>query len=1195
MTRRWLRRIGWLLLGLAVLWALWCALAWWALPPLLKTQAEARLSAELGRAVTIGRIRIDPNALSLEVDDLAVAAVEPGRPAQLLLPRFFIDLGAASLWRRAVVIDRLEIDRLQITLLRRGRWQLDIDDLIKRWLAPAPQPSQSSLPRLVLRGVQIRDAQLVLDDQVARTSHRIDALDFSLPELSTLPGDADRPIAASLALRLDGSAVRVAGDGTPWASPRRADWKIEIDAFDLARIAADIDPILPLRLRSGRLSASLGVHLMQTPGAEPALDLQGQVGVAGLALQYPDGAPALGWRDLGVQIASVQPLARRVRLQQVKVDGLTVPVVRDRAGTLNLAALAGGGAAPTSPPGAPWQIDVDELRFDGATVGWRDATTSPAAALDLAATQVRLEQLRWPMAEPVRVQASAQLRHAGGQAAGRVEVDGEAGLDRAALKFTLDAIALPALRLYAAQWVKPTIDAGSAAAKGQIDWSASSGLRLAQTDATLEGVSIGGAGWRQLAVQGLALDFGARQAKAASVRLVDPRFALARDREGRFDLDRWLAPAAAPKAEAAAPKPSSRAAAKPAPWQAQIDRIELAGGRIEFNDALAGAAPDAPLKIRADDLTLRARNLRWPMPRGAPAVRLHAGSSLSVAAGPGGAKGTGRWTLDGNLKLAPLGFGGRLQVERLPLAALSGYAPLPPDLRLVDAAAGWRGTLAVQESKQGWQASVAGDAQIDDLRVAERGADAATGADLLRWRTLAADGLKLHLAPHERPQVAIGELSLAGVDAHLVVSPQGRLNLATVAATGAAPPAPAEPSPAPAPGSAQPRWPFDLEIGSTRLVDARIDFEDHFIRPNYRAELSALNGQLGKFSSDSSEMAPIVLGGTVAGSGKLQVSGELNPTAHPLALNLRARATDIDLPPLSPYSGKYAGYGISGGKLSVDLAYRIDPDGRLQATNRVVLDRLTFGEPVESPDAIKLPVRFIVSLLQDRNGVIDFELPISGSIDSPDFSVGPVIFDLLLKKLGQAVASPFAAITGSDADHPGVIEFVPGSTAFAPSAAAALDKLAAALADRPALTLDVTGSAAPAVDRDAWRRAELDSRIAALAHPGASAANAAPPEGEARERALRRLYRETPLPDKPRNLIGLAKDIPPEQMRALLLAAIPAGDDVMRELALQRALAVRAALIARGLAAERLFVAQPEVAGDSAGAAPQARLTLVAK
>src|SRR5574337_303403 len=626
MTMRWLRRAGWLLLGLAVVWGLWCALAWWALPPVLKTQAQARLSAALGRAVTIGRVRIDPNALALEVDDLVVAAAEPGRPAQLSLPRFFVDFGAASLWRRAVVIDRLELDGLRIEVLRRGTWQLDIDDLFQRWHSPAPHSADEALPRLVLRGARIRDATLVLDDPAARTSHRIDALDFSLPELSTLPGDADRAIGASLALRLDGAAVRITSDGTPWASPRRADWKIAIDGLDLTRLATDIDAEMPLRLRSGRLSAALAVHLTQTPDAEPALDLQGDASVADLALQYPNGAAALGWHALRVQVGSVQPLARRVHLAQLSVDGLTLPIVRDRAGALNFESLRRGGAAPAAAPGTPWQVDVDEVRFDGATVGWRDATTSPAAAFDLAVEQLKLQRLRWPMAAPAAVQASARLRQAGSREVGRIAIDGDAGLDRAALKFTLDAIALPAFQPYAGAWLKPAIGAGSAAAHGQVEWSASGGLRLALTDAQVDQLAIGDAGWRRLALQGLTLDQGARQAKLASLHLIEPRFALARDREGRLNLDRWIRPAGPPQrvpaVHAAPGSPAARAAAKPSPWQWQIEQVQLAGGHVEFDDALAGTG--APLKVRADDLVFGARLLRWPLPHAAPAARLHA-------------------------------------------------------------------------------------------------------------------------------------------------------------------------------------------------------------------------------------------------------------------------------------------------------------------------------------------------------------------------------------------------------------------------------------------------------------------------------------------------------------------------------------------------------------------------------------------
>ncbi len=74
---------------------------------------------------------------------------------------------------------------------------------------------------------------------------------------------------------------------------------------------------------------------------------------------------------------------------------------------------------------------------------------------------------------------------------------------------------------------------------------------------------------------------------------------------------------------------------------------------------------------------------------------------------------------------------------------------------------------------------------------------------------------------------------------------------------------------------------------------------------------------------------------------------------------------------------KYAGHSIERGKLSVDVTYKVLPNGQLTAGNRIVLNQLTFGEPVAgAPNS--LPVRLAAALLADRRGVIDLDLPISG-------------------------------------------------------------------------------------------------------------------------------------------------------------------------------------------------------------------------
>src|SRR5262249_3974324 len=131
--------------------------------------------------------------------------------------------------------------------------------------------------------------------------------------------------------------------------------------------------------------------------------------------------------------------------------------------------------------------------------------------------------------------------------------------------------------------------------------------------------------------------------------------------------------------------------------------------------------------------------------------------------------------------------------------------------------------------------------------------------------------------------------------------------------------------------------------------------------------------------------------------------------AKDLFLDIRANARDIELSPMSPYAIKYAGYGIEKGKLSMHLKYLLERR-KLSAENGIYLDQLTFGEKVDSPTATKLPVLLAVSLLKDRNGVIDIKLPISGSLDDPKFSLGKIILQVLGNFIMKAATSPFALL-----------------------------------------------------------------------------------------------------------------------------------------------------------------------------------------
>jgi hypothetical protein len=486
--------------------------------------------------------------------------------------------------------------------------------------------------------------------------------------------------------------------------------------------------------------------------------------------------------------------------------------------------------------------------------------------------------------------------------------------------------------------------------------------------------------------------------------------------------------------------------------------------------------------------------------------------------------------------------------------------------------------------------------------------------------------VKFAMKPPGKPQVEIGGAIVSDFYSRLVITEQGRFNLQDV--TGAAPEpegaagtaaAPASGASAPASVASAPAadakpLPIDIKVGGVKLVNGRVDFSDHFVRPNYSAALTELNGQLGAFGSGSRDMATLELKGRAAGTALLDISGQLNPTVKPLALDIKAKATDLELAPLSPYAGKYAGYAIERGKLSMDVAYKIDADGKLDARNQVILNQLTFGDKIESKDATKLPVLLAVALLKDRNGVIDINLPISGSVNDPKFSVGGIIVKVIINLLVKAVTSPFSLLAGGGgSDDLSVVEFQPGTAIVTPAGAAAIDKVAKALTERPALKMTVTGACDPVGERDAYQHAAIETRIlaeqrreglragvpAAAPASGAGSAPAVPdlPASE-RTRLLTQVYKDTDIPNKPRNAIGFAKEIPPGEMEALLKTRMPVSDDAMRELALQRGLAVRDALIAKGLPNERLFLAAPKLraAADQAEASwsPRVQLTLSA-
>lgn len=1269
---RWHRRLAWALGVLLLLWAL----AWAAVPGLLKWQLEKTGSEKLGRQLTVGKVDFLPWSLELTLHDLAVAKagaspVSSGLPQespQIGIKRLYIDAELQSLLRLAPVVDAIQVEDPVLSLTHLGEGRYDIDDIIGR-LHPAPDEPAGKPQRFALYNLVLTGGRADFNDLSVRKLHEVRELNLSVPFLSNLRSQRDIQTSPRLSFALNGSRFDSAAEGTPFAQTRKTDATLRLHALDLRPYLGYLPAGLPLRLQGGVLNADIQVAFEQTP--ETVVRMSGTLTADQVRLLGAAGAPAsapelLGFERLHVVMDEVRPLEQVIRLSSVVLTSPVLNITRDRSGQLYLlpsappiatktiaadprparaegqnhaaspaasaSAAASARAAPPVRARTPWKVQVASLAVRSGRVNWLDQSLVSPAQIRLNGLVLDASAISYPFSAAAPLQfrgaialdAAAVAAAAPPAAARRKAVQagiaapapattpallsfsGSATDAAADVKATLASWPLDMAAKYIGQFLLPALN-GQLDAELGIQWQAAAGDKaqvlkinspqLALRDILLAEGKTSLVSVRRVDVSGMDIDVAGQSFKAAAMRLTQPKARVDRDADRRWMYQRWMATRAG-----AAPPPASASA--PA-WGVAIGEVSLEGGAMSFTDR-SNAKPVAfelsGVKAQLQGLLLDER----------PAARAQAAQPMPISASLQLATGRfepGKLDFKGSLGLAPLQAQGQLVVQRMPVQAFEPYFGEQLNIDLLRADASFRGRVAWRQTPAGPEAQLAGDVSLEEFR----SNTLAPSEGLLAWKALKLRGLKLALAPAKATRVDVRETVLSDFFARVIVTPEGRINLQDLlkpppdegllaTKSGAAGPRPARAggqndaktgAAAPAPV---------INVGPMTLVNGRVLFSDRFVKPNYSANLSELGGKLGAFSSapaaGAPAMADLELRGRAEGTASLEITGKLNPLAQPLALDIQGKVRDLELPPLSPYAIKYAGYGINRGKLSVDVNYVVQPDGQLTANNKVVLNQLSFGDKVEGATA-SLPVKLAVALLADRNGVIDIDLPISGSLNDPQFSLGPVIVKVILNVIVKAITAPFSLLAGAfggGGEELSSVGFAPGSARLAPEATAGLDKVAKALADRPALQLTVVGTASLDAERDGYRRERLDQLLRAEKRRGLVAQGSTAVSGVSVSPAeypalLKEVYKRADI-TKPRNIVGLARDLPVAEMEKLLLADIAVTEDAMRELAVRRSVAVKDYLAGRDLAPARLFLGAAKTVPPDAKWTPRAELNL---
>jgi len=1200
-------------------------------PPIARHVAEKQIGELLGRRVAIARVRINPFALSLAIEGFQVFEADGSTPF-FGFSRLYVNAQISSVFRRAPVIQEIALESLRLHVVRTrataDAWAdvgaaYNFSDIVARLAAmpkspePPPPPANAPPPRFSLNNIHIDDAALTFDDRPTGDHHEVTGLAIGVPFVSTLPVFLDSFVEPGLRVAIDGTPFAIQGRTKPFQDSLETVLELRLQALDLTRYLPFVPMRLPFAVESARLSLALDVGFVRPREGAPKLTMKGDIALEKLDVKekHKSGArPLCSLERFAVKIGESDLTAQRFHVAEVTIAGLDLHVRKERDGALNLSHLAPGGGEAAKPEAKPRaetkspkkakeaeagpRFTVDRFTLEDTAVHFRDDSVEPAFVSDVRDIHVAVHGLS--NAPGVTATVEAGLRAMPG---GVVSEHGTLRLEPLAAsgRITVDDVELGRFAPYYQNLV--AFDVGSGRVKLAAEYhfeqeKTRAIVRVSDGRFDLESLALRRRGARDdffklaaLGVHGAALNLDAHTVNIAEVVTHDARVRAARDARGVVDLSTLVPPPAPTTGQPAKPLAPATPTAKsePAPtWIVTVAKLDLEKWGARFDDR--AVTPAATLTV--DPIALHVTNLST-----APGAKLGVDLRLGV-------NKTGRIQITGTSTLPPVAANLRFDLRALEILPFQPYFHDQVNLTVTGGTVGIKGQAAVKIGTTPQpQMNVTADIDVNDLATADR----SKNEPLLGWRSFHVGALHVATPPMA---VSIGEVALTDFHSRVVMMADGGLNLQTAFAPPGAATAPAKTAAGsakttapggPAKTPAKPAVtatappadaPMPIAIGKLTLQGGQVSFSDRSIQPAYSAELSDLNGRITGLSSVAGTTADVDVRGAINRSGALVIAGKVNPLAKEIALDVQVSLKDIELPPASPYTGKYAGYVIDKGKLDLALAYKIT-NRKLEAQNKLVLDQFTFGDKVDSPDAVKLPVRLAVALLKDRRGVIDIDLPIAGSLDDPEFKVWGAVLKVLGNLVVKAVTAPFSLIASAfgGGDELSRIDFAAGASALDGTAQKRLATLGKALRERPGISFEIEGGADPKADREGLRRAVYErklkaKKLAALVQAGAAVASVDDLTIDPGERAalLEAAYKAETFA-KPKNSVGMEKTLTPAEMENLMLTNTRVEDDDLKALALRRATVVQSALaktVPGG--ASRLFLVTPRLGGPGSHA-----------
>lgn len=913
--------------------------------------------------------------------------------------------------------------------------------------------------------------------------------------------------------------------------------------------------------------------------------------LTGLEVHEQNETPMLGFEELFVDLRAVTLLFQKVAFDEIR---LTMPFVAakvNREGKLNLMSLVPPSdekASPASPPtGEPKKlmpVQIDLLEIGHGIVEYRDDSKARPVVIDVVPFEILLRNFSTVPAEgsenahafTAEIGKGEKISWEGTIFLEPVESDGRVVLSGIKLKTLYQAVH-DLFQFDLNEGVLGLSASYHFDLRGQTPQATVKNGKVSIDDLTI--VERGGIDpvvtVPTLGVEGIQLDLQQQTIEVAKVHSADARF------------DAWMAPNGvvnyqtlfSPVGGKETTNPSSSTNAKQEksakPWTITVDQIGLKNYRASYEDRTL----PKPAHVDVDAMNLTVKDVQIPFKKPLPI-------DLSLKLNE-----TGLIGVKGKLTVEPLKADADVKLEHVEIRPFQPYLDPFFNAEVRDGAINLDGAVHfAKEHTNEPMLQFQGNLGVSQLAIAERN----NLSDAVAWKALNINRVVLDIEP---TAVKIAEIVWQEPSAQIVIGNDGKLNLSRL--TASSPPTDDKPVKKEAavekPG-AKASDPIPVTIDQVKLVKLAVTFEDQSIEPKVKTGLTDFGGTIKGLSSKQLKKADVNLAGKVGRTAPFKIVGKINPLSENAFTDLVITLAGMDLRPTGPYSGKYVGYGLSKGKLSLDLKYKVSQKV-LEAENLVHVDQLSFGEKTNSPDATSLPVPLVVGLLKDRKGQIEIDMPIRGNLNDPDFKYGKVVISTLLNLLTKVVASPFSLmgklVPGGGENEEGLqfIEFQPGSTSLTDEDLKKLEVLETALDERAGLRLDIKGTFDRTLDRAALQAMKLHEQLLEMSgKPYGATEDTLSSRDE--QRLIEKLYAKLPPSDSTTTTESGQPTI--GEMKQRVSAAIEVSDAELEALARQRAEAVRNLLLESGRLTEERVVLLDSGAAESGHEKVRTQLALSA-